>query len=1175
MSIGQICDDGCKAIFDKDKLEIFNSTNTKVITGKRNPSDGLYDIPLKTAIPQSFNGPEKHQANVVVQMNKTKMELAKFHHGSCFSPVASQFMEKIQNGNFLTWPGLTKKLIQNMPTTRATVMGHIKQEFKNLRSTKTPIKMETIVEETIPDIPTEPATTGRTHDCFVTICTKEEGTTYSDLCGRYPVKSSRGNQYILVCYDYDTKAILAEPIQTRAAANISNALNKMLDVLEKAGSKPNIHIMDNEASAFLKHALLKRKIKYQLVPPHIHRQNLAERAIQTFKAHFIAGLCTTDPEFPAAEWDRLLPQAIITLNHLRNSRLNPRLSSHAALFGMYDFNTCPLAPPGTKVIVHEKHDNRATWSPRGTDGWYIGPSLEHYRCVKCFMPETHSVRDADTVTFMPTVIPFPKTTTEDYLRQSVGDILSLLKHQKSQLPFLNYGDDTTNAIQQIATLLNRAIPPPVPVIPNLPVPTPAPMPTPTPVISPTIPLPSPEDPIQPNQRPPPAVLPPPSKANKSIHAYGPAYGARVPRVDLERVKEIFKRLQQQPAQRLHAPRHSHYTRGRSRYAQAAAQLAQDQEYYNPAQVNHMYHPVTGMRENYDQLKKREPDRWNRSMANEMGRLAQGVGTRMKSGTDTTYFIKRNQVPKGKKVTYANAICDYRPLKDDPYRVRLTVGGDRLEYAGDASAPAASLLDSKLIFNSTISTPGAKFLTTDIKDYFLNNPMEEFEYMKIPLRWFPQEIIEQYDIMNIVEDDGFVYVEIRKGMYGLKQAARIAFDRLVKLLEPDGYYPLRCNPGMWRHKTRDILFTLCVDDFGIKYSSLADANHLLNTLQKHYKISTDWTGTQYCGLTLDWNYLMRYVDVSMPGYVPKALHKFQHPNPKKPQYAPHEWTEPAYGQRIQYASPEDNLPLLDKLGIIRVQSINGTFLYYARAVDPTMLVALNEISQQQSKPTAATLKKCDRLMDYAATYPNAVIRYHASDMILHVDTDAAYLVLPKAKSRVAGHYYLSNHPPTTGKPTPIPNGPIHTVCQTLKNVVSSAAESEMGGLFVNGQYIIPVRTTLVAMGHPQPKNGTPLKTDSATSLGIVKNFMQPKRSKSWDMRYHWIQDRDKLGDLNPYWEKGTHNWADYFTKHHSPAHHKIMRYKYLQKMNSLSAPFSRRDISQQVLALKTCCNLLSV
>jgi len=224
----------------------------------------LYDIPQVKAIPLNLNAPINHKANVIVQMNKTRMELAQFHHGSCFSPTASTFMEKIQNGNFPTWPGLTKKLIQNnLPTIRATVMGHIKQEFKNLRSTsdtkKPIIKMEKIEQESVP---TDPDTTGKTHECFVTICTKEEGTTYSDLCGRYPVKSSRGNQYILVCYDYDTNAILAEPIQTRAAANISNALEKMLDVLKKAGSPPQVHIMDNEASALIKHALLKRKTKY-------------------------------------------------------------------------------------------------------------------------------------------------------------------------------------------------------------------------------------------------------------------------------------------------------------------------------------------------------------------------------------------------------------------------------------------------------------------------------------------------------------------------------------------------------------------------------------------------------------------------------------------------------------------------------------------------------------------------------------------------------------------------------------------------------------------------------------------------------------------------------------------------------------------------------------------------
>ena len=272
-------------------------------------------------------------------------------------------------------PGLTPKLInKNLPISQATVKGHIKQKFKNLCPTVhikqehpiPPITLENNINET------------RTNDCFLTICTKEDGTTYSDLCGRYPVKSSRGNQYILVCYDYDSNAILAEPIQTRAAANITNALKLMLDNLTKAGAPPQIHIMDNEASNLLKHALLKRKIKYQLVPPHIHRRNMAERAIQTFKAHFIAGLCTTDPKFPAREWDRLLPQAIITLNHLRNSRINPKLSSHAALFGTFDFNKTPLAPPGTRVIVHEKADNRLTWAAQGTDGWYIGPSLEHY-----------------------------------------------------------------------------------------------------------------------------------------------------------------------------------------------------------------------------------------------------------------------------------------------------------------------------------------------------------------------------------------------------------------------------------------------------------------------------------------------------------------------------------------------------------------------------------------------------------------------------------------------------------------------------------------------------------------------------------------------------------------------------------------------------------------------------
>jgi hypothetical protein len=104
----------------------------------------------------------------------------------------------------------------------------------------------------------------------------------------------------------------------------------------------------------LQQFMTSESIDFQLVPPHVHRRNAAERAIRTFKNHFIAGLCSTDKDFPLHLWDRLLPQALISLNLLRGSRINPRLSAYAQLHGDFDYNRTPLAPPGTRVFVHEK-----------------------------------------------------------------------------------------------------------------------------------------------------------------------------------------------------------------------------------------------------------------------------------------------------------------------------------------------------------------------------------------------------------------------------------------------------------------------------------------------------------------------------------------------------------------------------------------------------------------------------------------------------------------------------------------------------------------------------------------------------------------------------------------------------------------------------------------------------
>ena len=223
-------------------------------------------------------------------------------------------------------------------------------------------------------------------------------------------------------------------------------------------------------------------------------------------------------------------------------------------------------------------------------------------------------------------------------------------------------------------------------------------------------------------------------------------------------------------------------------------------------------------------------------------------------------------------------------------------------------------------------------------------MTRNEYIKIPLRWFPHDIIDKYKTMDLVDKDGFVYVDIRKGVYGQKQAARIAFDHLVKLLKPHGYYPLRSNPGIWGHETLPTKFTLCVDDFGINYTNPDHAHHLVDNLKKYYTVYIDWGGVNYCGFTLDWNYDKKYVDVSMPGYNKKSLHRFQHPTPKWYQHAPHDWTAPVYdGSRFQYSQTEPDLPTLYPVGTQQFHSTTGTLLYYSWSVDPTMLPALNKIS----------------------------------------------------------------------------------------------------------------------------------------------------------------------------------------------------------------------------------------
>eukprot|EP00804_Cyclotella_cryptica_P014586 CCRYP_020641-RA/>CCRYP_020641-RA protein AED:0.25 eAED:0.25 QI:0/0/0/1/1/1/3/0/614 len=553
------------------------------------------------------------------------------------------------------------------------------------------------------------------HDIFIRTY-DTHSTLYTDQTGKFPHLSSQGNRYQMILYHVDSNSIWAEPTKNKTEGELILACNRALQRMKACGIQPTRQVLDNEISAAYKLAITASGMTYQLVPPDDHRRNIAEKAIQTWKDHFIAVISGTDAKFPLHLWCQLLPQMEPQLCLLWQSNTYPHISSHTHLYGHHDYNAHPLSP--------------------------------------------------------------------------------------------GHGSPC------------------------------------------------------PRQTPPPQIFCP------TLH------------------------------------------------------------------------------QGYCTI-------WKNAYGKELGRLAQGIPGTVK-GTNTIVFIAYNEIPpqRCKDVTYGRIVANYRPEKEDPYRIRLTVGGNRITYPGDCGTPTADMLTTKILLNSVISTKGARFMTIDIKDFYLNTPM----------------------------------------------AGIIAQQLLEKRLALKGYRQSSITPGFWKHDWRPISFTLCVDDFVVKYVGIKHAQHLLQTLNEHYETSQDWKGERYLRLTIAWDYTLQQVQLSMPGYCKKLATAFHHPVPIKPQHQPYPHTPRTYGAKQQFVDTADDSALLSNTDKTFVQEVIGVFLYYARAVDCTMLPALGSLATQQSAPTQNTMSKIHQFLDYAMTHPDAMITYRASNMILAVHSDASYLSETKARSR---------------------------------------------------------------------------------------------------------------------------------------------------------------------------------
>jgi hypothetical protein len=540
--------------------------------------------------------------------------------------------------------------------------------------------------------------------------------------------------------------------------------------------------------------------------------------------------------------------------------------------------------------------------------------MHHYRCQNVYILATASEGIVDTLDFFPHNYQMPQLSSTDRLLMAAKNMMDALQNPHPEVPFASVGDDTISALADLAAIFKIKLR-------QTPAPTPQAVP-PTVFQRQCLAEPS-------NQ-----ILNSPMPTSRQTRSHTTIHTQDIPNVQLPPRVVTPRTLRPSP---LRAPTRSHNISPRNlsqddfcgMYTAHMVIAIRDNHWSWQHQADAVIHPVTGKEMEYSALMK-DPGLhplWTQGFGNECGGLFKGI--RDIPGTDTCFFIKLTNIPNDRNITYGKIVCDYKPHKKEKERVRLTVGGDKLNYSGDVATYTADITTFKILISSTLSTKDAVMMMMDTTNYYLGTPLPRFEYTKMLLSRFPEEIIQKYNL-NPLEVDCWVYIEIRKGMYGLKQAGILANQLLQKRLAPFGYYPARHTPGLWLHKTRPISFTLIVEDFAVKYMGKQHSEHLQNALLQTYELTTDWTATVYSGMALKWDYKTRTCDISMPGYVSNVLSKFQHEAPTHPQLTPSRYVTPVYGAKTQYATRDETPPLTAKQ-CLKIQKVTGSVLYYARAV----------------------------------------------------------------------------------------------------------------------------------------------------------------------------------------------------------------------------------------------------
>jgi hypothetical protein len=358
------------------------------------------------------------------------------------------------------------------------------------------------------------------------------------------------------------------------------------------------------------------------------------------------------------------------------------------------------------------------------------------------------------------------------------------------------------------------------------------------------------------------------------------------------------------------------------------------------------------------------------------------------------------------------------------------------------------------------------------------------------------------------------------MPGLPQSGFLSQKRLISHLALGGFFPTD-TPMLFRHDTRNLDFTLVVDDFGVKYHHRADFDYLHTHLSQIYDIKPYPVATSFLGYTIHHDRDSRTITLSYPGYISSLLARVR-PTGIKHCKSPSIYTPPIYGSKAPQTTATDLSPPASSAEAKILQIAVGSILYYARAVDGRMLESVCELSALQTNPTSLTIQKLDRLLGYAAAHPSGMCIIKASDMFLKIQSDASFNSRPKSKSVAGGFHYLGRYDDPS-----FFNASIVNLCASIPVVCGAVSEAELAAAYANGHVAIEERNILASLGYPQPP--TPLVVDNDLAVALANESITPKKSKSMDHRLHWLRDRVRQLQFAVGRIPGPDNLSDFFTK----------------------------------------------